>query len=238
MKQIKGILSVALLLIVGITSCTFSGKREIVEEEFPAIESFSAVKSDIVANIEYTQSDIVKIRVKGDKKLVDNIVVSETDGVLNLSLVKNLNTMSQKRMAVYISSPTLEKIDIIGVGNFTLNGFVEAETLTINYKGVGNFEGMDLKCNTIKANNEGVGNMRLAGTTDLVEIKSAGVGNVEAKELKAKDAIVKAHGVGKVECYASENIDLSNSGVGSITYYGKPVVDNLTNSGVGKIVPG
>ena len=222
----------------GATSCTLSGKRDIVEEELPAIESFHAVKSDVVANIEYTQSDIVSIRVKGDKKLVENVVVSETDGVLNLSSIKTLNTKGRRRMTVYISSPTLEKIDVDGVGNFTLNGFMEAETLTINYRGVGNFEGMDLKCGAIKASYRGVGNMMLAGTTDLFEVNSAGVGNVEAKELKAKDVIVKANGVGKVECYASENIDLSNTGVGSITYYGKPVVDNLTNSGVGKIVPG
>ena len=239
MKNFKTILSITLLLlIVGITSCTSSSKREITEEDYPTIESFSSVKSDIIANIEYTQSDIVKVRVKGDKKLVENLVVSETDGVLNLSSVKKLNTKGQKRMAVYISGPTLEKIDMGGVGNFMLNGSVEAETLTVNFKGVGNFEGMDLQSNTIKATYEGVGNLELAGKTDLLELRSEGVGNVNTEELKAKDAVVKARGVGSVKCYASESIDLTNNGVGSITYFGNPVVDNLINAGVGKIIPG
>lgn len=238
MKNFKTILFVTLLLLVGVTSCTFASKREITEEDYPTIESFTSVKSDIVANIEYTQSDIVKVRVKGDKKLVENLIVSETDGVLNLYSIKKLSTKGQKRMSVYISSPTLEKIDMSGVGNFVLNGFVEAETLTINFEGVGNFEGMDLKSNTIKATYKGVGNLKLGGKTDLLELRSQGVGSVDSKGLKAKDAVVRAEGVGSVKCYASESIDLTNSGVGSITYFGNPVVDNLTNSGVGKIIPG
>lgn len=238
MKNFKTVLFVTLLIFVSVTSCTFAGKGETIEKDYPTIESFTSVKSDIVANIEYTQSDIVKVRVKGDKKLVENLMVSETDGVLNLYSVKKLSTKGQKRMAVYISSPTLEKIDMKGVGNFVLNGFVEAETLTVNFEGVGNFEGMDLKSNTIKASYRGVGNLKLGGKADLLELRSEGVGNVNTKELKAKDVMVKAEGVGSVKCYASESIDLTNSGVGSITYFGNPVVDNLTNSGVGKIIPG
>lgn len=238
MNNFKNILSITLLLVVGVTSCTFAGKREITEKDYPTIESFTSVKSDIIANIEYKQSDIVKVRVKGDKKLVENLMVSETDGVLNLYSVKKLSTKGQKRMTVYISSPTLEKVDMRGVGNFVLNGFIEAETLTVNFEGVGNFEGMDLKSNTIKATYRGVGNLKLGGKADLLELRSGGVGNVDTKELKAKDVVVKAEGVGSVKCYASESIDLTNNGVGSITYFGNPVVDNLTNSGVGKIILG
>lgn len=237
MKNFKAILTTALLLVVGITSCTSSYKREISELDYP-IELFTSVKSDIVANIEYTQSDNVKVRVKGDKELVDNVEVSEQNGVLTLYSIKKLNTKGQKRVEVYISSPSLEKIDMSGVGNFVLDGDIEAETLTVNYEGVGNFEAMKLECNEIKARYRGVGNLILAGKTNLLEVISDGVGSVDTQDLKAKHVMVRANGVGSVKCYASESIDLSNSGVGSITYFGKPVVNNLTNSGIGKIVPG
>ncbi|NLZ94661.1 MAG: hypothetical protein GX921_02400, partial [Bacteroidales bacterium] len=51
MKNLKTILSVTLLLVMGVTSCTFTNKQETTELDYP-IESFTSVNSEIVANIE------------------------------------------------------------------------------------------------------------------------------------------------------------------------------------------
>ena len=119
-----------------------------------------------------------------------------------------------------------------------MEGLVAANNLTIDFEGVGNFEAMNLECTNIKANYEGVGNLKLGGTTNYLEVSSEGVGNVNTQNLKAKNAVIRAEGVGSVKCSASESIDLKNSGVGSITYYGNPTVKNLSNSGIGKIRDG
>lgn len=233
MKNFKTLLSTMLLLVI-VTSCTLAQKREIIEKNYP-IQSFTSVEADIVGNIIYTQSNSVYVTVEGDKELVDKLKVTENNGVLKLTYKQKETNKGKKRLTVYISSPAIEEIEMDGVGNFILEGFVAADNLTIDFEGVGNFEAMYLQSINIKASYEGVGNLKLGGTTDFLEVTSEGVGSVDTEKLEAKKAIVRAEGVGSVKCFASESIDINNSGIGSVTYYGNPVEKNLKNSGIGKI---
>lgn len=236
MKNFKTVIATLLLFVI-VTSCTFAQKREIIEKTYP-IQSFTSVESDIVGNVVYTQSNKVSVRVEGDKELVDRLLVTEKNGVLKINFDGKVNNTGKKKLTAYISSPNIEKVDMEGVGNFKMEGYIAANNLSIDFEGVGNFEAMNLECTNIKANYEGVGNLKLGGTTNYLEISSEGVGNVDTQKLEAKKAMVKAEGVGSVKCFASESIDLKNSGVGSITYYGNPTVKNLSNSAIGKIRAG
>ena len=148
------------------------------------------------------------------------------------------NIKNKKKLTLYISSPTIVSIDSDGVGNWVMKGKVKADNLKIEFDGVGNFEALDLESNKIKVDYEGVGNLSLGGSANFLVIESEGVGSVNAENMRAKNAIIKSSGVGSVKCYASESIDLTNSGVGSITYYGNPTVKNMKNTGVGKIKAG
>ena len=236
MKNFK-ILFSTLLLVVITTSCTFAQKREIIEKDYP-IQSFNSVKADIVGNIIYTQSNNVNVRAEGDTEMVDNLKVTEKSGVLTLTNKQKLRKTGKKRLTIYISSPNIEDINMDGVGNFVLEGTVSAENLTIAFEGVGDFKAMQLQSNSIVASYEGVGNLKLGGTIDLLELTSEGVGSIDTHKLEAKNAIIRAEGVGSVKCFASESIDINNSGVGSVTYYGNPTVKNSNNSGIGKIRAG
>ncbi len=238
MKDFKLLLS-TLLLLVFTTSCTLAQKRTITNKTYP-IQSFTMVASDIVGDVIYTQSNSVSVRAEGDEELVDNLRITEKDGVLKLFIYDQQKTkkMNKKKLTVYLSSPAIEEIDAEGVGNWSMKGVVTADNLKIEFEGVGNFEALELQSTNIQASYEGVGNLTLGGFTDFLEMKSEGVGSINTQKLKAKKAVVKAEGVGSVKCYASESIDLNNSGVGSITYYGNPSQKNINNSGIGRIRAG
>ncbi len=236
MKNLKLFLS-ALYVIVITTSCTFAQNKVLTTKTFP-LQSFTSVESDIVGNIIYTQSSKVSIQAEGDKELIDNLRVNEKNGVLKVTHVLKINIKNKKKLTLYISSPTIVSIDSDGVGNWVMKGKVKAGNLKIEFDGVGNFEALDLESNKIKVDYEGVGNLSLGGSANFLVIESEGVGSVNAENMRAKNAIIKSSGVGSVKCYASESIDLTNSGVGSITYYGNPTVKNMKNTGVGKTKAG
>ena len=236
MKNLKLFLS-ALYVIVITTSCTFAQNKVLTTKTFP-LQSFTSVESDIVGNIIYTQSSKVSIQAEGDKELIDNLRVNEKNGVLKVTHVLKINIKNKKKLTLYISSPTIVSIDSDGVGNWVMKGKVKADNLKIEFDGIGNFEALDLESNKIKVDYEGVGNLSLGGSANFLVIESEGVGSVNAENMRAKNAIIKSSGVGSVKCYASESIDLTNSGVGSITYYGNPTVKNMKNTGVGKIKAG
>jgi len=236
MKNLKLLLSTLLLVVIA-TSCTLAQKREFTNKTY-TIQSFTSVESDVVGNVIYTQSNKVSARAEGDKELVDNLRITDKNGMLKIDNQRNLKSNGKKKLTIYISSPTIENIEIDGVGNWTLEGKVKADNLAIDFEGIGNLKALELQSKNIKASYEGVGNLTLGGTTDFLEITSESVGNINSEKLIAKKAIIRSSGVGSVKCYASESIDLTNNGVGSITYYGNPTVKNMNNSGIGKIRAG
>lgn len=236
MKKMRFLLSTLLLVVIA-TSCSFAQKQTFTNKTYP-IDFFDSVESDVVGNIIYTQSDRVSVRAEGDKELVDRLRITERNGVLSIGHTGNFKSRKKQKLTIYISSPTIYAIDTEGVGNWFMKGRVDADNLEIDFDGVGNFEALDLYSNNIKVDYEGVGNLTLGGTTSFVEVFSEGVGNVNTQNLIAEEAVIRSSGVGSVKCYASEVIDLTNSGVGGITYYGNPAVKNLNNSGVGKIKAG
>ena len=236
MKYLKVLLSTLMLCVI-VTSCTYAQKQTFTNKTYP-IQSFTSVESNVVGNIIYTQSNKVSVRAEGDKELVDKLRITEKNGDLKIEHEEKIKSKKKQKLSIYISSPTINEVDTEGVGNWVMKGNVKADNLVIEFDGVGNFEALDLQSNNIKVDYEGVGNLTLGGTTDFLQIKSEGVGSVKTQDLIAKNAIIKSSGVGSVKCYASESVDLTNTGVGSITYYGNPTTKNMNNSGVGKIKAG
>ena len=92
-----------------------------------------------------------------------------------------------------------------------------------------------LDTDKLKVINSGVGEIRVAGITDDAELVCSGVGSIEAKDLKALNVKAKVSGVGSISCYASNSLEGSVSGVGSLKYAGHPKHLEKRRTGVGSI---
>lgn len=234
MNKIKALL-LLLVTIATATSCTYAQKQQLATNKTFPIQSFTSVEVNIVGNVIYNQSNNTSVRAEGNEELVNRLLVKEKNGKLEIDLQEKLNKKKKKKLTVYISSPTIEMIEMDGVGNFEMEGNVKTPNLEIDFEGVGNFKAMALESKAIEVEYEGVGNITLGGTTDFLDLTFTGVGSAKTQDLKAKKAIIKSDGVGNVKCYASESIDVENNSVGSVSYYGNPKIKNITNNALGKV---
>lgn len=231
-----------IVAVLAMTSAQTTYAQQRITTKNYNTRNFSAIETDIVGNITFTQSNRTSVSAEGEEDMVDRLIVTVNNNVLKLSMRKSLKSTfgnrKSKRLTVTISSPDLNKIKSDGVGNITLNGTVRTDKLHIESDGVGNISASQLDCRHLTIDSDGVGNTRLKGKGQFAEYKSDGVGNIDTREYLAEDVVVRSAGVGSVKCYASKSIELLGSGVGSITYYGKPNIKALNKSGVGKINSG
>ena len=183
----------------------------------------------------YTQSNVVSVRADGVKEMIDHLKIKVHDGELIIENNKELDHKSDSPLVIFLSSPTINSIETHGKGNCCLKGKVKTDNLNIKSAGIGKLQALELESKKVCVNYEGIGNLKLGGTTQLVEIFSSGVGNIDCENLLAKTAIVKSTKIGKINCYASESIGLFNDGIGEITYHGNPKLKNLQGRGMGKI---
>ncbi len=236
MKTLKTLFATLLFMAIGILAAS-AKNVEIVSKNFQ-IKSFSSVKANTVANIVYTQSDLVSVRVDGLRELVDHVIIKEDNGLLTIENDIELNNKNNISLVVFISSPTLKSIETYGNGNLSLKGKVEIDNLTIKSYGIGRVQALNLQTEKVCVRYDGIGDLELGGTTQMVEIYSTGVGNIDCENLIAYNAIVRSEKIGKVKCFASKTIGLYNEGVGEITYHGNPTHINLQNVGMGRISKG
>ena len=92
-----------------------------------------------------------------------------------------------------------------------------------------------LDTDVIEIINSGVGHISIGGVADNVGLTNSGVGSIDASKLKALNVKARVSGVGSIDCYASESINGSVSGVGSLNYNGHPKHKETHRSGVGSI---
>jgi len=236
MKNLNSLLVTLLFVVFGISNASAKSAEPFSKNY--KIKSFSSVNANTVADIVYSQSDKVSVKAEGSQEMIEHLQISVNRGVLTIENDKEFNNQNNEPLIIYLSSPSIESIETRGMGNWNLLGKVKSDDLVIKSDGIGNFHALDLESKKICLKYGGIGNLKLGGTTNLVEIVSNGVGNIDCQNLVSKTTMVKSTKIGKVKCFASESLGLFNEGLGEITYLGNPTFKNFQNSGMGKINEG
>ena len=208
----KTILVLTLLMLLAgckMGGISGSGTRKTEKKEVPA---FKAIETGGAFDVEITCQKPQSVEIEADDNLLPLLETDVSDGVLHVGMKQNYH--SQKLISVRIAVPDLNRITISGAGTARVTG-VKNENFVINSTGAAKIEAK--------------------GETKAVEIRNSGAGLIDAHELRSSKAEVNLSGAGQAEVYASEQLDVTISGVGRVTYAGQPKVINKNISGIGTV---
>jgi hypothetical protein len=228
-KKLKIIVSVILLVIA------LSGFSQITKE-FPQ-ENFNTLQTEGVSSFLLIQSDENKVEViVENKEIIDYIDIKVTDGILAINTTsknKNISKMFSKlTFKVYFRN--LEYIVFSGAGSIKSENPIKSKKLEAELEGTGN---IDLIANTQKFTGKmkGTGSFSIEGNSQSTELFVAGVGSLNATNLISKNTSIVLNGVGHAQVYASENLEATLNGLGSIKYTGNPQNKDFEVNGLGSI---
>jgi Putative auto-transporter adhesin, head GIN domain len=215
----KKLLVFPILLIaclVAVSSCRYigkgvrgSGNRKAEKRELP---SFKSVEAGGAFEVTIVCQQSQSFEIEGDDNLLPLIKTDVNGGALRIHSDEPYN--ASKPIVVRISVPDLEKFTSAGAGDVHISG-VRNEQLVLS--------------------NTGAANIEASGETKFVDIKSSGAGNIETERLHAERAKISVSGAANVDVYASQQLDVTVSGIGSVTYSGDPPVVNQHVSGIGSV---
>lgn len=187
MKSSKLFLTIMAACLV-MTSCAKHKNVQITRNY--DVQAFQAIDLDGVANIIYTQGDSFAVRAEGDSVQITRTDIKVEDGCLK---IRQQNGKGDKQQVdIYITTPTLVKVEMDGVGSFKSQKPVTfANDLKFEAEGVGAVEISDLTCKTLNFEQEGVGSSKLKVKCETALFHCEGVGscnlNIEADTLKIKN---------------------------------------------------
>jgi hypothetical protein len=186
-----------------------SGVRKIETRD---LKPFNAIETTGAYEIVVACQKSASFEIEGDDNILPLIRTEVRDGVLFVTPEQGYN--SNRPISLRINLPDL---------------------VSVVTQGAGKIHVADVKNDRIEFRSTGAAAIDAAGETKTVEISSTGAGKIDTSALRAGKAIVKVTGAAKVNVYASDQLDVTVSGAGHVTYSGDPKVVNKSVSGIGSV---
>lgn len=205
------------LIALALSGCKFnrgiagSGNRKTEKRE---LKSFNAIDTTGAYEINVTCQKAVSVEIEADDNILPLIKTEVRDGVLYVSNDERFNV--SKSPMLRITLPELGSVSSHGAGEVKI---------------------ADANSSDLKIQSTGAADVNAAGKAKSVTISSTGAGNIDTSKLTSERAKVEATGAANVDVFASEQLDVTVSGVGSVSYSGNPKVVNKSVSGIGSVGP-
>ncbi len=198
------------------------------------IGDFSEVILDGAFKVNLIQGDNCNVVVKATyDDVFDNIKIKRFGNEVSITMDASLFEL--RRVSLYITAKTFEKLKIEGGVNLKTNGYIDLQNLSVNIEGGANVE-LNMKAKNVEVYGEGGFLFELKGVAEKLDVTIKGAGHVSAGELKTKDVSFIVAGFGTGGVYATNTLNARIEGVGKLRYKGEPKVNQYID-GLGSVKP-
>jgi len=191
-----------------------------------SVQSFDALTAKGVFNVILTQGSKEAVKIEADDNLQDLFEVKNEGSELKIEMKKHSNFNSKKGLKVYVTFKSLKKMELNMVGNLTSQGNLSFNDLSLNNESVGS---VDLAMTTQKLNlqNKSVGSLKLSGKADNAVIKHNSVGSLKASDFVVQSLDIENDGIGSAEVNAAKEIKVKDSFLGKVKNVGSATVKKV-----------
>lgn len=186
-----------------------SGTRKAEKRSLPAfkaIETTGAYRAEIICQ------QPASFEIETDDNILPLIKTEVRDGVLHIGNEERINP--SQGIQLRISLP---------------------ELVSVSSRGVGDINIQNSNSDDLKIDSTGAGTIKATGKAKMATISSTGAGDIDTSRLLSEKARVTVTGAASVTVYATEQLDVSVSGAGSVDYLGNPKTVNKSVSGIGSV---
>ncbi len=224
-----------LLAVFTVTLCSCCGARVNVGRsrqfsKWLSVSGFNRIQQDGSMDIVYTQdsTNTWSVKIVGSKDDIQRVTASVSQGTLVLSErgshVLNVNLFSNDRgLTVYVTSPDLLGVKLIGSGDFYARGKVDTDNLDISLLGSGDASFGEVICDRCQSLLSGSGDIKISRlTTADLSINCVGSGDASFGHINSRKTTASLSGSGDVLLNFDRGDELKTilSGSGDITVKG------------------
>jgi len=190
------------------------GSGKIVSEQ-RTVPEFSGILVNGSAEVVITQEPNQSLRVEADDNIIGRVKTRIQAG--NLVVELEPGSYHHTTVRIHASMRAIHFLECAGAADFSVTGPIATDVIECRISGAGHYE--------------------LHGTADEQTIAISGAGEVHNFGLTTRNSTVTISGTGNVEVHASDRLDASISGTGSIAYAGNPRTVHQSIQGIGNIEP-
>lgn len=200
------------------------------------IQDFSAIEAGGVFQIIYTQGQNYTVKIGSNQDILKRIKVYKEEEELKLEMNGNVSA-NDLTVRVYITSPTLKKLDLSGACSFTTENITTNNRLKMDISGAAKIKIGSVQCQSLDMDASGA--MKIAGTfvvKEDVKWDCSGAAKADVQITARKISIDNSGAVkmaAKVNCQV---LEVENNGASKLTLSGTADKTDFDNSGVSHII--
>ncbi|HEY2349365.1 MAG TPA: head GIN domain-containing protein [Puia sp.] len=228
----------ALIAILGLSSCRFFGKRVhgngVIKSEERTVSSFREVEAAGNIQLMVIQGDLQPVKLEGDENILSYIELIQQGDRIIIKTKEGVNLVPSGDLRVYVTSPTYKSIEVSGSSDIIgQNKITSTDELSLEASGAGDIK-MEVDAPKISAGISGSGSINLRGQAKDFDMNLTGAGHAYCYDLLTENTKVDISGAGSAQLYASVKLTADISGAGNISYKGNASVSQQI-SGAGSV---
>ena len=192
-----------------------------------AVKSFDELNANGIFNLQLSQGDKETVKIEADDNLMDLFIVENEGSTLKISMKKNSNFNSKKRLKVYVTFKTLKSMELSMVGGTSSDEKLKFADLKLKNQSVGSVN-LNMTLQTLNLENESVGSVKLEGSADNAVVKNNSVGSINAGNFVVQKMEIDNTGVGSATVNAEKELKYSDSFLGKVSNKGNATVKKKT----------
>ena len=211
----RATLLVLCAVLLGLSACKMnkgiagSGVRKTEKRE---LKPFKAIDTNGAYEVEVTCQKPLAFEIEADDNILPLIKTEVRDGILFVT--SDQTYRSSRAVSLRMTVP---------------------ELVAVSSRGAGQIKVTDASGDNLKIESRGAAAVEAAGNVKTLTVSSTGAGDIKVSNLHAQKATVEVTGAASVDVYATEQLDVTVSGVGSVSYSGNPKTVNKGVSGFGSV---
>ena len=228
-----------LFLFMLVSSGAFSQQTIIndANAQVRSVTAFSALKVSGGINVYLSQGDDYSLAVSASEdKYRDNIRTEVKNGILDIWYDNDHwgKNSSNKKLRVYLSFKTLERIEGSGASDFIINGTLTSSSIRVKLSGASDIKG-EVKIANLSMDLSGASTVTINGSADNLKLDASGASDIKNYDLQVENCIAKLSGASDVRLKITGSITASASGASTLYYEGDPDRKDIATSGASSV---
>ncbi len=223
-------LSLILITSLAISSCNIidseriKGNGKITLKTYD-LKNFSNLDLGSSMEVHITQSNNYSVKIETDENLLNYLYVRVNDGnTLEVDVKDNINLDASDEVKVYISVPSLDKVNLSGAAQLQTEGkFVQEKKIEFDLSGASSGN-ISVRAPQVELEASGASTLTAEGECRDVKASASGASTINSFDLKSENADIEASGASTVHVFSSLKLNARSHGASSVKYRGTPQV--------------
>ena len=219
-KPLTAVILIASTIIFSACQTEDPGPLQVIEQEYSVID-FDRLEMGSAFNIQVSQASTYGIHVRGDRRNIDDLVVSKAGNTLSIKFSKNVNRVHETYITITL--PALKGINFSGASDAKVSGFESGDGLDVHLSGASVCQ-LNADYDALNLTLSGSSSLQLSGIGSEINAEISGASLMSAFGYSVKRATVNVSGASVGKISVAESLSAVATGASSLIYRGNPSV--------------